>query len=146
MLERLEAMKSGYVDEVIPLLKNKGKVMARRVFDNEKVTDHHAIIPTEERLDISKLSADERKLYDLIARRFLALFYPACEYETVQAVFEIDGETFIARETRVVNAGFRCILEKQEEQPTFPTFTKGQRVSVMLEKRESLTDPPSSLF
>ncbi|OAO80358.1 DNA topoisomerase III [Anoxybacillus flavithermus] len=74
MFERLEAMKSGYVDEVIPLLKNKGKVMARRVFDNEKVTDHHAIIPTEERLDISKLSADERKLYDLIAHRFLALF------------------------------------------------------------------------
>ncbi|WP_339174173.1 DNA topoisomerase 3 [Anoxybacillus sp. FSL W8-1294] len=142
MFERLEAMKSGYVDEVIPLLKNKGKVMARRVFDNEKVTDHHAIIPTEERLDISKLSADERKLYDLVARRFLALFYPACEYETVQAVFEIDGETFVARETRVVNAGFRRILEKQEEKMTFPIFTKGQTVSVRLEKKEALTEPP----
>jgi len=142
MLERLEGMKSGYVDEVAPLLKNKGKVVARRVFHNEKVTDHHAIIPTEERLDIGKLSADERKLYDLIARRFLALFYPACDYETIHVVFDIDGEAFVARETRVVNAGFRRVLEKQEEQGTFPTFTKGQLVSVILEKKEALTEPP----
>ncbi|CUA80655.1 DNA topoisomerase III [Anoxybacillus suryakundensis] len=154
MFDRLEAMKSGYVDEIAPLLKHKGKVMARRVFDNEKVTDHHAIIPTEERLDIGKLSADERKLYDLIARRFLALFYPACEYETVHVVFDIAGEAFIARETRVVNAGFRRVLErvvnagfrrvleKQEEKMTFPIFTKGQTVSVMLEKKEALTEPP----
>ncbi|WP_461201425.1 DNA topoisomerase III [Anoxybacillus sp. TBDG-1] len=142
MFDRLKAMKSGYVDEITPLLKHKGKVMARRVFDNEKVTDHHAIIPTEERFDIDKLSADERKLYDLIARRFLALFYPACEYETVHVVFDISGEAFVARETRVVNVGFRRVLEKQEEKVAFPTFTKGQTVSVRLEKKEALTEPP----
>ena len=63
-------MASAYSEEVKPLLANKGRVVAKRVFNNSKVTDHHAIIPTEERVRLEDLSADERKIYDLIARRF----------------------------------------------------------------------------
>jgi DNA topoisomerase III len=146
MLDRLQAMFSGYKEEVRPLLANKGRVIARRVFNNEKVTDHHAIIPTEERLNISDLSADERKLYDLIARRFLALFYPAYQYETVHAVFDVNGETLSARETVVVDAGFKAVIGKNDDEPDneqLGALTKGQSFTVKnVEMEQKLTEPP----
>ncbi|WP_031409582.1 DNA topoisomerase III [Geobacillus vulcani] len=146
MKDRLTAMKSGYEDIIAPLLaKGKAKA-AHRVFQDDKVTDHHAIIPTDERLDLGKLSADERKLYDMIARRFLALFYPPYEYETTTATFEIGGETFVARETAVVNAGFQTVLGKKETEvkPTWFHLSEGQMLApVQLELERSFTEPPS---
>ncbi|MGZ0085686.1 DNA topoisomerase III [Caldibacillus thermoamylovorans] len=146
MTDRLSAMKSGYEDIIAPLLaKGKAKA-AHRVFQDDKVTDHHAIIPTDERLDLGKLSADERKLYDMIARRFLALFYPPYEYETTTATFEIGGETFVARETAVVNAGFQAVLGKEETdvKPTRFHLSEGQTLApVQLELEQSFTEPPS---
>ena len=114
MGDRLQGMSSGYMDEIRPLLASRGKVLAKRVFNNEKVTDHHAIIPTEQLLKLSVLDSDERKLYDLIARRFLVLFLPAYEYETVQAIFKVEGETFTAKETNVIDLGFKKVLGKEE--------------------------------
>lgn len=145
MTERLQAIKPGYEEEVAPLLAKQAKA-AKRVFNDANVTDHHAIIPTDERLDVGKLSADERKLHDMIARRFLALFYPPYEYETVTAVLEIGGETFVARETTVVNAGFKAVLGKEDNkaQPTLPHLAEGQTLpSVQLEMEQSFTEPPS---
>ncbi|MDP4085560.1 MAG: DNA topoisomerase 3 [Bacillota bacterium] len=114
MLDRLQGMSTGYKEDVKPLIANKGLVLAKRVFNNEKVTDHHAIIPTEERLHLSDLDSDERKIYDLIAKRFLALFYPPYEYETIQAIFKVEDETFTAKETMVIDLGFKKIVEKKE--------------------------------
>ncbi|WP_027409388.1 DNA topoisomerase III [Anoxybacteroides tepidamans] len=146
MMDRLEAMASSYKDEVRPLLSGKGKVMTRRVFNNEKVTDHHAIIPTEEPLHMNALSEDERKLYDLIARRFLALFYPAYEYETVHAVFDIGGETFVARETVAVEIGFKKVLGKTDAErvsPSLLALSKGQTFTMYeLDMKEERTEPP----
>lgn len=147
MVDRLQGILSGYKDEARPALSQKGKVFARRVFNNEKVTDHHAIIPTEERLNLSDLENDERKLYDLIVRRFLALFYPAYEYETIHAIFEVEGETLTARETNVIEAGFKKVIGKDDDEgerkqslgqlATGKTFTIGE---VNLNKK--LTEPP----
>src|SRR5690606_18137912 len=117
MLERLQSMASAYSEEVKPLLANKGRVVAKRVFNNSKVTDHHAIIPTEERVRLEDLSADERKIYDLIARRFLTLFYPPYKYETIQAAVEVEGETFTAAEKLVLDKGFKKITGREEEEP-----------------------------
>ncbi|MES0856524.1 DNA topoisomerase III [Geobacillus sp. G4] len=146
MTERLLAMKSGYEDVIAPLLaKGKAKA-AKRVFNDDKVTDHHAIVPTDERLNLSRLSTDERKLYDLIARRFLALFYPPHESETTTAVFDIGGETFVAKETAVVNAGFQAVLSKEDNkaQPTLLHLAEGQTLpSVQLELEQSFTEPPA---
>ncbi|MCM3569195.1 DNA topoisomerase III [Neobacillus mesonae] len=114
MKDRLQGMASGYKEEVRPLLANNGKVLARRVFNNEKVTDHHAIIPTEQRLNLSDLDSDEKKIYDLIARQFLALFLPAYEYETIHASFKVEGENFSAKETNVINLGFKKVLGKED--------------------------------
>lgn len=149
MMDRLEGMSSGYKDEVRPLLANNGKVMAKRVFNNEKVTDHHAIIPTEQRLNISDLDSDERKIYDLIARRFLALFYPAYEYETIHATFKVEGETFTAKETNVLTLGFKKILGKEDSDNEITGLQKlnqGQAYSVkngMIQQK--WTEPPERM-
>ncbi|MDZ5473513.1 DNA topoisomerase III [Bacillus sp. 31A1R] len=145
MLDRLQGMMSGYRDEVKPLIANKGRVLAKRVFNNEKVTDHHAIIPTEERLHLSDLDNDERKLYDLIARRFLALFYPTYKYEVVDAVIDVAGETFVAKETIVLDLGFRALTGKdeQEKQQSLAAISKGQSFTVKsVQSSEKLTEPP----
>lgn len=146
MLDRVEAIAGGYKEDVRSILANKGKVLAKRVFNNEKVTDHHAIIPTEERLFLRDLESDERKLYDLIVKRFLALFYPAYQYETVRAVFDVNGESFSTKETVVVDAGFKAITGKDEELSgqKLGQITKGQSFSIgQVQAEKKLTEPPA---
>lgn len=146
MTDRLHGMASGYKDEVRPLLANKGQVLAKRVFNNEKVTDHHAIIPTEQRLNLSELDSDERKLYDIIARRFLALFLPAYEYETIQAVFKAEGETFTTKETNVIDLGFKKVLGKDETELNATGLQKLNQGQSFTVKNSSInqkwTEPP----
>lgn len=145
MYDRLQGMSAGYRDEVQPLLKQKGKVVAIKVFNDTKVTDHHAIIPTDEPLHLGDLDNDERKLYDLIARRFLALFYPAYKSETLTATLKIGNDTFVARETLVIDPGFKVLSGKEEESPrALANLKEGQTLSVKdvnLEKK--LTEPPT---
>lgn len=148
MLDRLEAISAGYKEEARPALANRGKVMARKVFNNQKVTDHHAIIPTEERLFLRDLEADERKLYDLIVRRFLALFYPSYQYESVRAEFEVNGETFSARDTVVIDAGFKVLSGKDDTasgtHAHLAKLAKGQGISVKsVQADRKLTEPPA---
>ncbi|MEK3887552.1 DNA topoisomerase III [Bacillus sp. FSL K6-3431] len=114
MLDRIDALQSAYKEEVQPALRQRGKVLAKKVFNNEKVSDHHAIIPTDERPRLSDLSQDERKLYDIIVRRFLALFYPIYTYETVQVAFDVGGENFSSQESIVIDLGFKAVTGKNE--------------------------------
>ncbi|MDQ0200608.1 DNA topoisomerase III [Neobacillus ginsengisoli] len=147
MADRLQGMASGYKEEVRPLLATNGKVLAKRVFNNEKVTDHHAIIPTEQRLNLSDLDSDERKIYDLIARRFLALFLPAYEYETIHATFMTEGETFTAKETNVIDLGFKKVLGKEEAEQSITglqKLTHGQTFTVKnVSLNQKWTEPPN---
>ncbi|MER1935572.1 MAG: DNA topoisomerase III, partial [Priestia megaterium] len=94
MKERLESISAVYKEEVRPILRNAQ--LPKRVVNNEKVSDHHAIIVTDQPVFLQDLSADERKLYDLIAKRFISLFYPAYEYEVVKAELEVNGELLVA--------------------------------------------------
>lgn len=146
MLDRLHGLASSYPDEVKPLIAQKGKVLAKRVFNNEKVTDHHAIIPTEERSHLSDLSPDEKKLYDIIVRRFLAMFHQPYKYEGIKAEIEVTGETFTVNETVVVDLGFKKVLNKESapEVQTLANITKGQSFTVQNVNLESkLTEPPA---
>lgn len=150
MADRLDGIMSAYKEEAMPALAQKGKVLARKVFNNEKVTDHHAIIPTEERLHLADLSPDERKLYDLIVRRFLALFYPAYQYESVHATFEVDGELLSARETNVLDLGYKKVLGKEESghsvKQSLDHLEKGKSYSVgQINVSKKLTEPPQRL-
>ncbi|WAA09220.1 DNA topoisomerase III [Fervidibacillus albus] len=145
MLERLQGLLGAYSEEVRPLLNKKGRVLAKKVFNNARVTDHHAIIPTEERANVSELDSDERKIYDLIVRRFLTLFYPLFKYETVHVVFDIQGETFVAKDRVIVDYGFKSVAGPMEHKETQKPFhgKKGQVFQVhMAEVKEKLTEPP----
>lgn len=93
---RLESIAVGpYADLAKPLLR-KSLPITKRIVDDSKVTDHHAIIPTEQYLQLAKLNNDERRLYDLIARRFIALFYPVYRYDETALTLDVAGETFYA--------------------------------------------------
>lgn len=146
MTDRLQAISSVYKKETQPILKKKGKVQAKKVFNDAKVTDHHAIIPTEEPVYLNDLDSDERKLYDLIATRFLALFYPPYQYESILAVLDVEGETFTARETVVLDKGFKAVTGKDEESaaPALANLKTGQTFTVKnVDMEKKLTEPPA---
>ncbi|MCU9615036.1 DNA topoisomerase III [Caldibacillus lycopersici] len=147
MIDRLHGIANAYKEDVRPILANKGKVLANRVFNNAKVSDHHAIIPTEQQVHIGDLSADERKLYDLIVRRFLTLFHSPYKYETIQVVMDIEGETFTAKEKVIMEFGFKKVSgnhEMDESPQRLGNLTKGQKLFVhSAEFQERLTEPPS---
>lgn len=106
---RLKGIAVGpYLPLAKPLLGAKLHI-TKRIVDDSKVTDHHAIIPTEEPVRLQALDADERKLYDLIVKRFLALFYPACTYDVTSVVMEADGERFYARGTILKERGWKQV-------------------------------------
>ena len=112
---RLQAMQTGsYIDYIRPLLSQKIQP-GKRFVDDNKVTDHHAIIPTEQRLNLAALSVDEKKLYDLIARRFLAVLYPPYRYEQTTIKTVVEGESFIARGKVVKDAGWRALNSHTQE-------------------------------
>ncbi|HET7580441.1 MAG TPA: DNA topoisomerase, partial [Bacillales bacterium] len=147
MTDRLKAISSAYKKETQPILKQNGKVKANKVFNDAKVSDHHAIIPTEEPLHLGDLDNDERKLYDIIAKRFLALFYPPYKYESVHAVIDVAGETFSARETVVIDKGFKAVTDKNDDKPSskqLENLKTGQSFHVKdVNMEKKLTEPPS---
>ncbi|MGM0972367.1 MAG: DNA topoisomerase III [Bacillota bacterium] len=146
MMDRLHGIAASYKDEVKPILANQGRVLAKRVFNNEKVTDHHAIIPTEERVHLGDLSPDERKLYEMILRRFLAIFHNPYKCETIHAIIDVNGETFTARETAVIDLGYRKVERNTEEETgkqSLKNISKGQSFTLQnAESAAKLTEPP----
>jgi DNA topoisomerase-3 len=87
----------------------------KRLVDDSKVSDHHAIIPTEQPLKIADLTSDERALYDLIARRFLAVLFPSYRYEQLTVAADIAGEKFYARGKTVKDPGWRAVTSHQAD-------------------------------
>lgn len=90
--------------------------ITKRIVDNSKLSDHHAIIPTEVNPKINALSDAEFKVYDLIARRFLQVFYPYYVYNTTKIVTECQGEQFVTRGTTVVDMGWTELNVKSEKE------------------------------
>ncbi|MEW4372845.1 DNA topoisomerase III [Paenibacillus kandeliae] len=131
--ERLSSVAVGpYASLARPLLRGKLNV-TRRIVDDSKVSDHHAIIPTEQTLLLNNLTADERKLYDLIAKRFISLFYPAARYDVVQMSGEAAGQTFQAKGVTVKDSGWRTVYgdqwEDDEDEETNESASGGEHHS-----------------
>lgn len=111
--ERMNSVAIGpYAPIARPLLR-KPLPITKRIVDDSKVSDHHAIIPTEETVILNALSAEERKLYDLIVRRFISLFYPAARYDQVAVTVDIGGETFTAKGTTMKDSGWRVVYDQE---------------------------------
>lgn len=105
--ERLESIAVGPYSALARPLLRKSLPITKRIVDDSKVTDHHAIIPTEQTVILNALSTDERKLYDLIVRRFISLFYGPARYDAVQVKLEVDKEILTVKGTTVKDHGWR---------------------------------------
>lgn len=121
----------------------------KRVYDDAKLTDHHAIIPTGRRP--GALTADEQKLYEMVARQLIAAFYPDMEYDAMSAVTGVGEHKFLSRGRAVIAQGWqaanpplRSKPKKGEEEQALPQLQKGQRVPVKSAKAVAKkTAPPS---
>src|ERR671917_286525 len=120
----------------------------KRVVDDAKVTDHHAIVPTGKKLS-GDLPSDEARVYDLVARRFLAVFFPPARFENTTVVTEVRGETFLSKGRVVLEAGWRAPYpdgvggKKEKEPPVLPPIAVDQEWSVAkVGVKEGETKPP----
>lgn len=156
----------GYEQYIQPLA-GKKLPKSKRVFDTSKVTDHHAIIPTG--VPASALSDMERNVYDLIARRFIAVFYPDCKFATTTVLGKVEDVEFKVNGKEILEPGWRTIYaqqstatqqqistsqpnnpqpssseddDKQDEERTLPTFVKGESGPHTPTLTEKWTTPP----
>ena len=123
-----------------------GKIpKSKKVFDNSKVTDHHAIIPTN--VKAVNLTTEERKVYDLVVRRFIAAFYPDCLIANTTVLGEVNQIEFKATGKQILSPGWRIVFGKEEEnsdenESTLPAFTKGETGPHTPSLAEKWTQPP----
>lgn len=120
MRERLKAISVGPYKQWTAKLMTKPVKASAPFINDSKVTDHHAIIPTEQPVFLTDMSFEERKIYDLVVRRFLAVLSPACEYEQTSLAGTIQGEVFEAKGTVMVKAGWKDIYQEEEGSESLP--------------------------
>jgi DNA topoisomerase-3 len=148
--KRVEA--AGALPDLAPftekLLRGQKLPISKRIVDDSKVTDHHAIVPTNRKVS-GGLSPDEAKVYDLVARRFVAVFFPAARFENTTVVTEVREETFLSRGRVVLEAGWRALYpggvggRKEKEPPVLPPVEVGQEWAVAkVGVKEGETKPP----
>ncbi len=149
--ERVDACRVGpYAKLANKILKGTIKENNRFV-NNHKVSDHHAIVPTEESPDLRDLSSKERNIYDLVVKRFLAILYPPFEYEQTTLKVHVNGEEFLARGKTIIAQGWKEVYANKygEEDDvlgdqTFPLIAKGdQLILSKLTKTTGKTRPPA---
>ncbi len=109
--DRLKACNTGPYKKYIPQLLRSPIRTSKSFVDDQKVSDHHAIIPTEEYVQLGNMTNDERKIYDLVVRRFLSVLCPASEYEQTTLKAEAAGELFTAKGQIILSAGWKSIYE-----------------------------------
>ncbi len=114
--ERLEACGVGPYRKLAAALHREKFTAKLSCVDDKKVGDHHAIIPTEQFVDLTHMTNEERKIYDLVVRRFLAVLYPACRYESMTVAATAAGETFTASGTHILEAGWKEVYQGEKDQ------------------------------
>ena len=151
--ERLKSIAVGpYAAFARNLLKTK-ITPSKRFVDNSKVTDHHAIIPTEQFVNLASLNSEERNIYDLIIKRFIAVLSQPFEYEQTTVRVDIAGELFYAKGKIVKSSGWKAIYgdiehsddeDEQDEDQSLPDIAKGQVIKVLSVKlTNGKTKPPA---
>lgn len=128
--------------------------VSKRIIDNTKVSDHHAIIPTDGNININSLTDEERKVYNLIALRFISVFYPPYVYNTTRAVVLSEDETFISRGTTIIEDGWMALYKgvaeeekkkkkEKTEEAVLPPLSEGDCLTIYDAKAvKKKTQPP----
>ena len=146
----LQAMKP-YSTLTQPLLAAAKLPKSKKVFDNSKVTDHHAIIPTNVDPASVFLTREEKFVYDLVAKRFIAAFYPDCEFSTTTVMARVNEYDFKATGKEIIKDGWRAFFAKdkvaddekdKEENAIMPTFVEGESGPHEPSLLKKTTQPP----
>lgn len=153
--DRLRAVSAGEYTAAASEIIKSGIKTGRRIVDDSKVTDHHAIIPTEEYVRFSDLTSDERRIYDLIVKRFLAVFCPDFEYLQTTVKIEIGQEVFSAKGKIIKEKGWKKIYgasgmedreeadDAEEKSQSLPELKEGQSLRVLgIKLGNGKTKPP----
>lgn len=140
---------SKYEKFLEPILNNDDLSITKRIVDDSKITDHHAIIPTISKINISSLTNDEKNVYDLIVRRFIAVFYPNYIYSITKITTKIKQYNFLSKGTAILQAGWTALniadkKQKKDIEEILPNVLKGDLVinenAKILQKK---TKPPA---
>lgn len=139
---------SNYLNYIFNL---KELPLGKRIIDNTKVTDHHAIIPSDIKPNLQNLNADEAKVYDLIVRRFICVFYPQYIYMLTKIITQVEQENFISKGTTITQYGWMELYkadekdEKKKEEQALPPLNKGEEYIVLETKvNAKKTLPPKT--
>lgn len=150
--ERLDACGvDQYAREAQAIIRKGIKKLPKSVVDDSKVSDHHAIIPTEETVHLAELNAVERRIYDLVVKRFLAVLMDPHEYEQTTIHAKIDAETFTAKGKIIQNQGWKALYDRnfddeESDEQSLPTVKQGDVfTNLTLTKTNGETKPPERL-
>ena len=148
--DRLKACSVGPYSKFCARLLRNPISGSKSFVDDSKVSDHHAIIPTEESPLLSSFSDKERKIYDLVVKRFLSVLYPPFEYEQTTIRAEISDQTFTAKGKRVISQGFREIYDgidhddDGDDSQNLPALNKGDTMKISrITPTSGETKPPA---
>ena len=151
----LKGIRAQYNDLLEPLRANNGQLLKRKkVFDSSKVTDHHAIIPTG--VPANNLTDMERNVYDLVARRFITVFYPDCKFATTTVMGQAADVPFKTTGKLILEPGWRAVPpsaakissssddddKKEEAERTLPDFVNGESGPHQPDLTQKMTQPP----
>ena len=142
MKERLQAI-SDFNPQVKTIIKNGSKVVLKKVFNNVLVSDHHALIPTEQRANFAKLSSDEQRIYQMIVSRFLMLFLPEYQEKVEKITLSFGSERFVASNKKVLEPGWKG--KSDEPKAKVVHYTEGQKIKGEFSIEKQLTTPPKPL-
>jgi len=144
--DRLDACGVDEYASVAKKLMKKQFRLPKSVVNDKQVSDHHAIIPTETHADLSELASNERKIYDLVVTRFLAVLSDPYEYEEVKVTLDIARETFTTKGQTVIHLGWRELMHRDRQTNELPMFKENQVLSdITVALKSGETKPPERL-
>ncbi len=133
----------GHVSKIL----EKKLTITKRIVDNKKITDHHAIIPTEKIANVKTMTEQERNIYNMIIDRFVAVFMPKYEYNETKVTTLVDDHRFYSKGNSVINLGWRQIeTVKDTKEVIFPPLELKQEVAVIEYNKVDKTSKPKKYF
>lgn len=148
--ERLRAVNHGEFSSIVGEIFRTRKSISRACINNAKVTDHHAIIPTEEQVNLLNLNLEEKRIYMLVVKRFLTCFYPSYDYKKIRVELTAEGERFSASGREIVDLGWKKVakgIEEDEEEAAeqvLPSLNQGESlICKNIQLKAQKTSPPA---
>ncbi len=142
--ERLEAIVDNDYKPFARALINKGYKLGKHIINDGKVSDHHAIIPTEVAANFGQLSREEWTIYEMVVVRFLALLMPPYQYDETVITASVNGHLFTAKEKVATDLGFKALWKQTKQSANQAIFKSGQKYAIdYVKKTNGQTSPPA---